>query len=436
MLDPIDNQALLTSDRKFLESTTIPIVTVAASFRDELARFHGVDTYFGKDSDEVLFSRAHYSMALAALIGAWHGPTDPKRAWMVDPTNYVRSDDWSAIEFTEEVGKLLARHSLLKILKDLIDTRARQKLPITQAITTPLLFLFEHVNRPILSFHYEAGNILASLGKSVVQVVTDPHVRPQYLEYAHLSSVRYCVFDEQTRVGMLELASALGKDLNPRRVIVTGPPVDPRILAAARKKSSKDHQKRPLRLCIATGGLGTNQEEIVNILRSVCPLIRQGNTQILLYVGVHEDLRERVHQVAAQEGLHVQPDHETDAPMRVLYSPHIVPANEALIHYGFPWADGFVTKPSGDMAYDAAAAGCFLLTLEPWGEWEHNIRDVFEQRGIARRALVSEFAAQIESLSSPYGGKSFVETAIENALTLPDLFTHGIEKILAEFPRR
>ncbi len=435
MLDMFENLSLLDKDKKILETTKVPIVTVAASFRDELARFHGVSDYFGYTEDEVLFSRAHYSMALAAISASWgrHG-TDTKKAWLVDPTNYVRKEDWGKIEFTEEVGKLMARNAPLKWLKDQVDSRVRQKLPITGAITTPLLYLFENVERPILSFHYESGNILAAAGKMVVQVVTDPHVRPQYLEHAEFPSMRFCVFDEKTKMDFLELADVMGKDVDPRRVIVTGPPVDPRIVKARVGKKADAYKSRPLRLVLSTGGLGTNKAEIESCIRSLAPFIRGNTIQVVVYAGVHEDLRESIHHIAEQEGLSTANRAETDAPLRILHSPHIVEANELLITYAFPWADGFVTKPSGDMAYDAAAAGCFLLTLEPWGEWEHNIRDIFEQRGISRRAIPEEFARQLDSLLEKNGTKPWVEMAIEKALALPKEFTHGIEKILDQMP--
>lgn len=431
----LDTNPILKKDKKLLEHTRVPIVTVAASFRHDLAKFHNID--IPDTEDEVLFSRAHYSMALAIAIRAWKDKIDPKRAWLVDPTNYVSHIDWKKVEFTETVGKLMARNPLLKFIKDLIDTRARNKLPITKAITTPLLYLFEHVDTPILSFHYESGNILGSIGKHVVQVVTDPHVREQYLDYAQLRTMRFCVFDENTKVSFLEKAATLGKDVDPKRVIVTGPPVDPRVVACRKLKNPKQLDKRPLRLCIATGGLGTNKSEIEQCVRSLTVLLRMPNPgiQVILYVGVHQDIRESMHRICRQEGVPTSTISDTNAPVRILYSPHIVEANEALIKYGFPWADGFVTKPSGDMAYDAAAAGCFLLTLEPWGEWEHNIRDIFEQRGISRRAIPAEFAQQLGALLSERGGASWMQQAMKQSLELPSLFLEGSKNILSQMPK-
>ncbi|HSW90208.1 MAG TPA: hypothetical protein VLH19_05040 [Patescibacteria group bacterium] len=413
----------LRQDKKILEHTRVPIVTVAGSWKSE-------------HEPQVLFSRAHYSMALAALMQEWQTGIEPEKAWLVDPTNYVSRHDWSKVVFTEEMGKAMARFSPLKALKDAIDSKVRSKLPITDAIHGPLVYLFENVHRPILSFHYEAGNILAGLGKKVVQVVTDPHVREQYLEFAQLHAIRFCVFDENTRISFLEKAALLGKKVDPARIIVTGPPVDPRIVAARKHKSETDHLHRPLRLCIATGGLGNNKIEIEQCLRSLAPALRRGgDLQVIMYCGVHEDIRESMHAIASQEGIPTANIHDTHAPLRVLFAPHIVEANELLIAHAFPWADGFVTKPSGDMAYDAAAAGCFILTLEPWGEWEENIREVFEQHSVSRRATPEKISEQIEALRKSTGEDSWTQQAIHNALHLPKLFTEGTKNILALMPK-
>lgn len=435
----LETTKLLKKDRTLLEHTKIPIVTVSASFKHDLAHTYGIKDPDPK-ADEVLFSRAHYSMALAAAMEAWKTHTDPNKAWLVDPTNYVKRQDWNKVEFTETMGQVVARVSLLRIIKGIIDTRARNKLPLTDAITTPLLYLFEKIDRPILSFHYEAGNILAGVGKKIVQVVTDPHVRDQYLDHADLPSMRFCVFDENTRVSFLEKAATMGKKVDPRRVIVTGPPVDPRIVACRKHKDPKALDKRALRLCITTGGLGTNKPEIEACVRALAPLLRPSGTgtsplQVIVYVGIHEDIRESVHQICRQEGVPTSIASDTEAPLRILYSPHIVEANELLIKYGFPWADGFVTKPSGDMAYDAAAAGCFILTLEPWGEWEHNIRDIFEQKQISRRAIPDKFREQLKALLTEEKHRSWMQQAITNALELPDIFIHGTKNILAQMPK-
>src|SRR5690606_1799208 len=152
-----------------------------------------------------------YSMAIAIAVQAWGGATttgmDPLKAWLADPTNYVSNKDWFSVSFTEKVGMTLARNPLLKLVKDFVDTFGRSKLPILNSITNPLLYLTEKIDKPILSFHVAAGNILASQGKKVVQVITDPHVRLEYTQHAENKNVHYCLFDEPTKLEFLEKAA-------------------------------------------------------------------------------------------------------------------------------------------------------------------------------------------------------------------------------------
>lgn len=68
----------------------------------------------------------------------------------------------------------------------------RKKLPILDSITPALLYLSERIERPILSFHTSVGNVLAGQGKTVFQVVTDPHVREDYLDFQRFDEVLVC----------------------------------------------------------------------------------------------------------------------------------------------------------------------------------------------------------------------------------------------------
>jgi hypothetical protein len=45
-----------------------------------------------------------------------------KSVHLVDPTNFVGEKDWGKIEFTQKIGQLMARHKMLKDIKDKIDT--------------------------------------------------------------------------------------------------------------------------------------------------------------------------------------------------------------------------------------------------------------------------------------------------------------------------
>ena len=450
---------LVARDQVLLQKTRFPIVTVSASFREDLKAFHGM----GHDPqhEDVVFSRAHYSMAFGCAIQAWmkpslagvnkqelkkisyvmspkiHAPCHPEVAWMVDPTNYVRPEDWTNITRTELIGRIIARNPLLKWLKDQVDTIARNNLPITNTILPPLIELFREVKQPIISFHYESGNILAALGKRVVQVVTDPHVRPQYVKHAHLPTIKFAVMDERTKAEFIERASLEGHPVDARRVVVTGPPVDPRIVACRQLRTEKPpligSSPRPLRIAITTGGLGTNLAEIQTILEELFDLLRKHPVpvQLLCYAGTHDDFAEMMKEVAKKERVQFAPLSDQSAKLRMIHGNHLVGLNEQLIEYLFPWADLVITKPSGDMAYDAAVAGAGLLFLEPWGEWEENIQHIFEQAGIGRRAQPMQITKQVLLLASHANTKeSWIMQAQNKAKQLPPLFRNGNLEIL------
>ena len=446
----------LSKDKKLLMETQVSIVTVSATFRRSKLFFSDLyadtQTTIDDESSDVVFSRAHYSMALAIAIQAWmkkkyeisfhrdrashlvFPEAIPSEAWFVDPTNYVPSSQWKKIAFTEFLGKLIARTPILKTIKDEIDKRGRKELPIRSAIIPPLLHLFAHVHRPIISLHNETGNVLAGVGKKVLQVITDPYVRNEYLDYAHLSTMRFAVFDEKTKTDTIERAKLLNKKLDPDRVIVTGPPIDPRIVACASHKNPLGHTQRPLRICVTTGGLGTNKQEISQALHELMDFLRMRPhpVQLVMYAGTHRDFTKMVIQIAHEEHIPIENHQNTDAKLRLLFSDHIVDANELLIKYAFPWADCFITKPSGDMAYDAVASGASVLFLNSWGVWEDHVRDVFEQKEIGRVAELSEIKKQIEALLIPVDGESWFSSAMRRAQEIDPLFLRGAERILQE----
>lgn len=425
-------ETVLSKERDLLREAEIPITTVSATYFDQIEHKHAHN--FGRE--EIVFSRAHYSQALSLLISAG---LEGKTFWFVDPTNFVAAEDWQKVVMTERIAEAVARHDFLKKIKDVIDTRARDKLPISDAIKDPLLFLFEPVTRPIASFHYETGNLLIEAGKTVLQAVTDPHVRPQYLKFAESQNLHYAVFDDKTKIELLESAGRDGKKLHPDRIVVSGPPVDPRISEARSGKSKEafiDRMRKsePLRLAVTTGGLGTNKGEIETILNKLAPHLTGTPPQVRLicYAGTHEDFAGMFGLFA--NGINVPVGNESNplATYRILRGNNIMDANEKLVNWMFPWADGVITKPSGDMAYDAAAAGCFLLLMEPWGEWEERIQETFEQRGIARRVTPESFEAQLATLAQPaiHDHESWFAHAIESAVNLDPLFLHGANNIL------
>ncbi|MDH5533056.1 MAG: hypothetical protein OEX81_01370 [Candidatus Pacebacteria bacterium] len=437
-------EKLFEIDKKFLKETKLPIITVSASYKEDLKGLHGLKQ--DESLTDVVFSRAHYSMALAIGVEAWGKKVDHKKAWILDPTNYVSRQNWRSIELTEVIGKTLARHPILKKVKDLVDKFGRSKLPILSSITPPLLHVTSEIKCPIISMHIASGNILAGQGKKIVQVITDPHVRDEYLNNAEKDNVKFCVFDEKTKTEFLEKAAILNKKVNPEKVIVTGPPVDPRIIKCRNKKQA--WRSGPIKLCLSTGGLGTNKSEIKTLLKQLLPLLRKRPLPIhlCLYAGTQKDIFDMAKKMAKEESIKTNAISSLDQPnyfdkvgtslleghkFSIIYHPQIVDANEILTKHAFPWADGFITKPSGDMAYDATAAGCFTLTLAEWGEWEHNIREVFEQKAISRKAEVNHIVEQLSALSDSSGkNRSWIEQAMTNALTIDPLFISGTKNII------
>lgn len=415
-------------ERHLLETVQVPIVTVSATFREEIYERTGQEP--PEDLEDVTFSRAHYSMANALVVAA---TKKRKTFWLVDPTNYVSAKDWPKILFTQKMGRIIARNPILKDIKDMIDTRTRNKLPLTAAIKEPLKYVFQRTKNPIISLHYESGNVLINNGKKVLQVVTDPHVRPQYLTHAENKNLSWAVFDEKTKSELIELAFMMGKKIDPKRVHITGAPTDPRIPKKDRNRTTTAFKNRPLRLAITTGGLGTNKKEIAELLSQCKDACKKHRTiQLACFAGVHTDFVDMFEKFAKENKIKIGKIDDPNATFRIFYDNDIIDVNELLLDYIFPWADGFITKPSGDMAYEAAAAGSFILTLEPWGPWEENIRQHFEEYGISKRVKIDNFPAQINALTKApvEGNKPWVQLALEKAAKLQKPSAQSAFKIL------
>lgn len=411
----------LHDDRHRFEEVDVPVVTTSASFRRVIAKNLKEEPRLVKT--DIVLSRAHFSMAVAVIREA----SEKKlTTWLIDPINYLSDRDWKKVVLLAQVGHLVARFPILKQIKDFLDSVARGKLPLTQAITPPLLYATQRVTKPIISLHYETGNILAKEGKKVLQVITDPHIRPQYLYEADKKNIIYAVFDQPTRDDFLARAKNQGKAVDPERVVVTGPPVDPRIIKSRQKKDPDALGKRGLRLAITTGGLGQNKDEIARALRSIASQIKELKIQVILYASTLPHFRKLYSDIAAEFDIPEGAVGNEDAALRIFYYQSIIDANQSLIDYVFGWADGFLTKPSGDMAYDAAAAGCFLLLLSPWGEWEESVGRIFTNLGIAQEAKPDIFAKQLDELLS----SGWLKQAVGRALSLDPLFLDGTKKIV------
>ncbi|OGY09027.1 MAG: hypothetical protein A2782_00885 [Candidatus Blackburnbacteria bacterium RIFCSPHIGHO2_01_FULL_43_15b] len=421
--DPrLDLPQTLQVDQEALAKVKVPIATTSASFKSDIARVYGEKS---KDKGrDIVFSRGHFSMSIALFRQAHEMNLT---SWLVDPVNYVTAKDWGKLKSVVFAGHVAARFPIVKKIKDMADTLIRGKLPLAEAIKIPLLYATSNTTQPIISVHYEIGNILVREGRRVLQVLTDPHVRPQYLLEASRENISFVVFNQDTKAEFLAKAKEANLEVDENRVIVSGPPVDPRIVRARKGKKLNWIGKRPLRLAVTTGGLGQNQDEICKLLENICPLVKTRQVQVILYASTLPDFRQMYENILVKHEISwADKLKDKTASARIIYSPSIVEANQSLIEHGFSWADGFVTKPSGDMAYDAAAAGCFILSLEPWGDWEVNVQKIFTDLAILKQAEPENFAGQIRELLA----SGWIRQAINNALRIDKLYLTGSKNII------
>lgn len=422
-------KSVISEESKILAEVQVPMVTVSATYRKELLKKYHC---FSQVHSEAIFSRAHYSMAEAVRQAAQMLKLSTH---VVDPTNFVATNDWSKIDFTEYVGQRMARNKILKRIKDHIDSVARSKLPITDAITQPLQSLVRSVEKPVIAMHYEAGNIVAREGKRVIQVITDPHVRPQYLNALPDSTttnfpdnqITFAVFDQETKNELLETAMSLNKQLTSQQVEITGPPVDPRIVKIGKEKETYSN-KRPLQIAVTTGGLGTNLVEVKETLDQLVPLLTSYPEKIrfFLYAGTHRDFRNFYESYARHYNIRIGNNDDTEARIRILYEDSIVDANENLIEHMFPWADVVITKPSGDIAYETIASGAVPLFLEPWGEWEVNIQKRFTKLQIGFDFQTNDAHDRLVKLIKT----NAIREAQKQIHKLEDTYTNGAKNIV------
>jgi len=142
------------------------------------------------------------------------------------------------------------------------------------------------------------------------------------------------------------------------------------------------------------------------------------------------------YEFANVNGLRVGPLDDEEAPIRILRTDDIIEANELLIQYMFPWADGIITKPSGDMAYEAVASGAFQLFLEPWGEWENNIEERFTKIGTGRKLNVKHFNQEFEKFRKHYWeGETWFSYAKSKVFSLPKQYLEGSKNILRVYDK-
>lgn len=384
-----DLRKALLAEKKKLEKVDVPVITVSASFRKEIVERHEVKLH---SKGEIIFSRGHYSEAIAVVEAAKQKGLS---SYLVDPMNFVSIKDWGKLDFTEDIGELTARYKILANLKRVAEQLLRGKLPVSEAVKPVVLELIEDIKVPIVSGHYEVGNVIAQTDKKVVQMVTDPHVSDPYLKVSDEESVSWVVFDEETKKQFVDKVKKMDKSINQDMIRVTGPGVHPKILEFG-KKGKKLDAERPLRLGITTGGLGTNRGEIKKVLDNLAPLVEEPEKiQLFLYSSTHKDFRDIFEKFANENNIRIGDLDNEKAKLRVLHEDSMVDGNRNLVDYMFPWVDGVITKPSGDMAYDVLGSGAFGLYLDPWGRWEETVRSRMFDFGVGKNLDIKNAGEQV-----------------------------------------
>ena len=133
------------------------------------------------------------------------------------------------------------------------------------------------------------------------------------------------------------MAQELGISIAANRVIITGPPIDPRITAIGRNSTVRSFSEGgPINLAVTTGGLGTNLSEIKQVLDQLAPLLNPPEKiRLFLHAGTHRDFRNFFEDFAAQHNIRIGNLDDTTARIRILHEDSIIDANENLIKYMF-----------------------------------------------------------------------------------------------------
>ncbi|MFA5136150.1 MAG: hypothetical protein WC489_02030 [Patescibacteria group bacterium] len=137
--------------------------------------------------------------------------------------------------------------------------------------------------------------------------------------------------------------------------------------------------------------------EIQEILGELSAWIKSGKVELSVFLGTNMDLAERLHKQLSKLGLNDP-----------LFTVNIVSgtdkeelnksAQQMLIS-----ADFVCSKPSGDRAYEACAAGCPLLSLFALHPHEEKIFEMLQEQGMAVKCKTSHLKRQIEEIITNNG---------------------------------
>lgn len=370
--EPKLDAKLLTLQDK-LRTTDVPILTAAT---------------VGKTT----MSRAHLSQAssYASLF-----IDEGKTTQIVDISQNLYQNEYERMETIAHSGQFIARNRLAQIAYKNASTLLRSKLHLDTVFQKTIRMLMSSLThtpgKPISTFHYGVGNALCNelvenriTTTPVIHYVTDPHhIHPDYLTHKDVPFVYYFTFDEKTMKILIE------KGVPPDHVFATGFPIHP--LLAIPQTNDEIHEryqaapKKKMVISVFSGGIGSNQNEMVDLASSLDFSKQQG----IFYCGTNVDIQKKVISELSKRKVSVRYISNK--------SPHLFleDKNEALVILGdrqderllslsyeaINAAHVVCTKPSGDLGIEGLVAHKPIIALSSWGEHEEKIKKILQESG-------------------------------------------------------
>lgn len=370
--------------RRLLHESPYPILTAAVVGSDEI-------------DDEILtLSRAHWTQfkALAQFEKDRELP-------VIDMASNLPKNDKKNLWMVGESARKASRNPHLAWLRAHTEFLTRRVMKLEPILQDNVDYFMEELvkkkGRPIIAGHYLVGNCAIDyldrndiFTTPVVLYITDPHVHPTYLKYRDLPYVYYFTFDEGTKADLIE------KGVPKERIRVTGFPIhrDLKINYADEEieKKYKPEYGKKVNVAMFAGGLGGNQEEILQIAENLDYRTQKG----VYYCGTNRDLAQRLKDqfdknnsksmkkvrykiISGEEADLVQKD-------KVVYDALIVVGDtlEELVPISydiFNWADVVGTKSSGDIGLEALVSGKIIIPFRNLAEHEGKIRAIIQRMG-------------------------------------------------------
>ncbi len=375
---------IVDEQRRMIAESSYPILTASVLGNLDL------------DDEIQTLSRAHWTMAYAMAQFMKSGSLT-----VIDMANYLPRNDKKKLWFVGNSARRAARSPKLAWLREHTEFLSRRLLPLESILKDNVEYFMEELvkkkGRPITTFHYAIGNcVIDYLEKNnihdipVIHYITDPHVHPTYLKHKDLSYVYYFTFDEGTRNELI------ANGVPSARIRVTGFPINKDLKVDYTNEEIEEKYKpkygEKLNVAIFSGGLGGNQEEILQVAHGLDYRTQTG----VYYCGTNHDLAMRVKEqfdednksrikqikykfISAKDSSFFQKENGLfDAVIVVGDSlDELVPVSYDI----FNWAHVVASKPSGDVGLEALLSGKIFIPFRNLAEHEMKIRNIIQSMG-------------------------------------------------------